>query len=306
MPMPDGITSIAEADAWHVKHDRVWDEKPPAANPAFVRQWYLRCKDLIDSYKPDLIYFDNFDLPLGQVGLDIAAHYYNSSIAWHGKLEAVINTKNLPPERRAAVVEDVERGFRTDIEPHPWQTDTCLGDWHYSRPLYEAGGYKSAASVIHRLCDVVAKNGNLLLSIPVRGDGSIDEKEQAIVEGIGSWMSRFSEAIHGTRPWKVAGEGPTQVVSGQFGESKPDPFSAADIRFTTKNGALYALSLGKPSTNIITLASVRDGTVERVEVVGSPTPLTFTQDASGLHITLPAAASHDYGVALKIMGKGLV
>jgi alpha-L-fucosidase len=306
MPMSDGITSMAEADKWHLAHDRVWDEKPPAANPAFVRQWYLRCKDLIDSYKPDLIYFDNFDLPLGQIGLDLAAHYYNSSIAWHGKLEAVINTKNLPPERRAAVVEDVERGFRTDIEPHPWQTDTCLGDWHYSRPLYERNGYKSAASVIHRLCDVVAKNGNLLLSVPVRGDGSIDEKETAIVEGIGSWMARFSNAIYGTRPWKVAGEGPTQLASGMMKEPKTDPFTAADIRFTTKNGALYALTLGKPETAAVTLTALAGVSVQRVEVVGSPAPLAFTQDASGLHVALPSAAGHEYGVALKIMGEGLV
>jgi alpha-L-fucosidase len=306
MPMPDGISSIAAADEWHQQHDRHWDENPPAANPAFVRQWFLRCKDLIDSYKPDLIYFDNFDLPLGQAGLDIAAHFYNASIKWHGKLEAVINTKNLPAARRAAVVEDVERGFRADIEPHPWQTDTCLGDWHYSRPLYERNGYKDASAVIHRLCDIVAKNGNLLLSIPVRGDGSIDEKEAAIVEGIAGWMGRFSEAIYGTRPWKIAGEGPTHVASGQFGETKDDPFTAADIRFTTKCGALYAMFLGRPQSETLSIASLAKANVARVEVVGSSAPLTFKQDNDGLHIALPSSASHDYGVALKIMGNRLV
>ena len=120
----------------HEAHDRVWNETPPLANPAFIRQWYLRCKDLIDSYQPDLVYFDNFDLPLGQAGLDITAHYYNSSIAWHGSLQAVVNCKALPEDRRAAVVEDVERGFRADIVPHPWQTDTCIGDWHYNRERF--------------------------------------------------------------------------------------------------------------------------------------------------------------------------
>ncbi|HEX4178493.1 MAG TPA: alpha-L-fucosidase, partial [Rhizomicrobium sp.] len=113
MPMPDGIASIKDADAWHTAHDRVWDEVPPLANPAFVRQWYLRCKDLIDSYKPDLLYFDDTGLPLGQAGLDMAAHLYNSSIAWHGSQQAVVNCKLLPDDRRAAVVEDVERGFRS-------------------------------------------------------------------------------------------------------------------------------------------------------------------------------------------------
>ena len=178
MPMPDGIISIKDADAFHEAHDRVWNETPPLANPAFIRQWYLRCKDLIDSYRPDMVYFDNFDLPLGQAGLDITAHYYNSSIAWHGALQAVVNCKALPENGRAAVVEDVERGFRADIVPHPWQTDTCLGDWHYNRARYTDKSYMSAAAVIYRLCDVVAKNGCLLLSVPVRGDGTIDSEER--------------------------------------------------------------------------------------------------------------------------------
>jgi alpha-L-fucosidase len=138
MPMPDGLKSIKDADTWHTGHDRIWEETPPLANPAFVRQWYLRCKDLIDSYRPDLLYFDNFDLPLGQAGLDMTAHFYNSSIAWHGSLQAVVNAKNLPDDRRAAVVEDVERGFRSEVVPHPWQTDTCIGDWHYNRERFSA------------------------------------------------------------------------------------------------------------------------------------------------------------------------
>ena len=306
MPMPDGIASIAEANAWHDKHDYVWDENVPAANPAFAKSWLLRCKDLIDSYQPDLIYFDNTGLPLGQYGLDIAAYYYNAAARWHGKPDVVINGKNLPPDRCKALVNDMERGLRSNIEPFPWQTDTCIGDWHYSRPLYEANGYRSADYVIHVLCDVVAKNGNLLLSIPVRGDGSIDEKEEAIVEGIASWMARFSEAIYGTRPWMVSGEGPTVVAAGQFSEGNTKPFTAADIRYTTKAGALYAMTLGRPETGRITLTSIKQGQVSRVEVVGTPAPLAFRQDAAGLHVELPAAASHAYGIALKIIGSGLV
>ncbi len=305
MPMPDGIASIKDANAFHETHDRVWDEAPPLANPAFVRQWYLRCKDLIDSYKPDLVYFDNFDLPLGQAGLDVTAHYYNSSIQWHGSLQAVVNCKALPENRRAAVVEDVERGFRADIVPHPWQTDTCIGDWHYNRARYNDKSYMGAAAVIHRLCDVVAKNGCLLLSIPVRGDGTIDSEERAIVEQIGTWTRRFGEAIYDSRPWKLSGEGPTQIASGQFGEGKMKPFEAADIRFTTKGPVLYAITLGRADGRVNIASLAKTGTVARVEVVGSNAPLSFTQDGTGLHVTLPPAASHDFGVALKIMGIGL-
>ena len=305
MPMPDGLTSIKAANDFHEAHDRVWSEAPPLANPAFIRQWYLRCKDLIDSYRPDLIYFDNFDLPLGQAGLDMAAHYYNSSIGWHGSLQGVVNCKALPENRRAAVVEDVERGFRADIVPHPWQTDTCIGDWHYNRERFNQKSYMGAAAVIHRLCDVVAKNGCLLLSIPVRGDGSIDSEERKIVEQIGSWTQRFGEAIYASRPWKVSGEGPTRIASGQFGEEKMKPFEAADIRFTTKGSVLYAMTLGRPSGTVNIASLAKGGSVKRVEVVGNSAPLSFSHDASGLHVTVPPAASHEFGVALRISGDGI-
>lgn len=305
MPLPDGFSDMKSAQKWHEAHDGVWDENPPTANPAFVKQWFLRCKDLIDSYKPDLVYFDDTGLPLGQAGLDITAYYYNAAARWHGRPDVVVNGKNLPETHRPGIVEDVERGLRAGIQSYPWQTDTCIGDWHYNRGLYENNGYKSADYVIHVLADIVSKNGNLLLSVPVRSNGTIDEKEVAIVEGIASWMSRFSEAIYGTRPWKTFGEGPTEVAGGMFSEAKTKSFSAADIRFTTKAGALYAITLGKPGETIV-IASLKSAPVQRVEMVGSNAPLDFKQDSNGLHISVPASASHDYGVALKIMGDGLV
>lgn len=312
MPMPDGIDTIAAAATWHEENDRVWNEDPPINNPAFVRQWYRRCKDLIDSYKPDLLYFDNFDLPLGQAGLDIAAHYYNSSLRWHvGQLQGVITTKELAEDRRGGVVEDVERGYRSDIEPVAWQTDTCIGHWHYDRSLFDNKTYMSAAAVVHRLCDVVAKNGNLLLSIPLRGDGTIDAEERRILEEVGSWLQRFGDAIFSTRPWRIAGEGPTRVTSGQFGEEATKPFTAQDIRFTTRDGALYATSLGRADKtfSIATLAessAMGRGVVHRVEVTGQSAALDFARDQKGLHIALPENASHPFGVSVKITGEGLM
>jgi len=306
MPMPAGIASIKDADAFHAAHDRVWEESPPLANPAFVRQWYLRCKDLIDSYQPDLLYFDNSGLPLGQAGLDMTAHLYNSSIARHGSLQAVVNCKVLPDNQRAAVVEDVERGFRADVVPHPWQTDTCIGDWHYNRERFLQKSYMPADAVVHRLCDVVSKNGCLLLSIPVRGDGTIDEEERQIVEGIAGWTARYGEAIFASRPWRLSGEGPTQVASGQFGERTIKPFEAADIRFTTKGATLYAMTLGAPQGMVHIKSLAQHGTVRRVEIVGSSGALTFQQDADGLHVTVPPGASHAYGIALKIDGEAIV
>ncbi len=126
------------------------------------------------------------------------------------------------------------------ILPYPWQTDTCLGGWHYNKFEYEKNRYKSAKAVIHMLADIVSKNGNLLLNVPVRGDGSIDEKEEAILEGIAAWMNTNQESIFATRPWKVFGEGPAsagvELKAQGFNEGKGKPFTAEDIRFHGRQG----------------------------------------------------------------------
>ena len=168
--IPDGLTSIKAMNEWHEKNDRVWNENPPAMNPAFTEQWFLRCQDLVDKYHPDVLYFDNTELPLGQAGLDIVAHYYNASAArTKGAPDVVVNAKHMTPEHVAGVVEDIERGVATGIRPLPWQTDTCIGSWHYSREIAEQNKYKTVPQVIAMLLDIVSKNGNLMLSIPVRG-----------------------------------------------------------------------------------------------------------------------------------------
>jgi alpha-L-fucosidase len=313
MVMPDGITTVRTANEWHEQNDRQWDEKAPLQNPAFTRAWFLRCRDLIDSYRPDLVYFDNSGLPLGQAGLDITAHYYNASMAWHGgQLEAVVNAKWIAPERRSALVEDFERGQRDSIEPLPWQTDTCIGDWHYNRGIFDNHGYKSATSIIHRLADIVSKNGNLLLSIPVRGTGEIDADERKFLGEMAAWMGRNGEAIHGTRPWRSFGEGPTHVGNGGFSEDKAQGFTAEDIRFTTKAGALYAIALGWPSSGVLRIGALAQdsalapGAIDRVEALGSSDPLPFTRTRKGLEVKLPAGLAGSPAIALKIHGNGLV
>ena len=135
MVAPDGIDSLAAARKWHEENDRRWTEDPPSSNPAFVDKWFLRCQDLLDKYQPDLLYFDNDGLPLGQAGLDIVAHYYNANIKRHGSLEAVVFAKNLKPNQIGAAVLDMERGRASGILDAPWQTDTCIGDWHYDRGI---------------------------------------------------------------------------------------------------------------------------------------------------------------------------
>jgi alpha-L-fucosidase len=209
---------------------------------------------------------------------------------------------------------DIERGHSNRIEPDAWQTDTCLGNWHYDRSLYNNHKYKSAATVIHMLLDVVSKNGNLLLSVPVRGDGSLDSDEKAIVESIGKWMTTYSECIYSTRPWKVFGEGPAMegaaaLTAQGFNEGKGKPFTAADIRFTTKGRHLYAMPLGAPTSDTLLIRSLAPtaalfaGQVERVVLVGSNTSLVYKETAEGLAITLPATLGKEFAYAVKITGK---
>ncbi|PTY03248.1 alpha-L-fucosidase [Opitutaceae bacterium EW11] len=312
--MPDGLKTIQEQRAWHEANDRVWNENPPAMNPEFTDTWFLRCQDLIDSYHPDLIYFDNTELPLGQAGLDITAHYYNANLKWHGgKLEGVINAKKMTPGHAHAVVPDIERGVATGIQPDAWQTDTCIGSWHYERRLFTEHKYKTVGQVVRMLVDIVSKNGNLLLSVPIRGDGTIDEDEIAFLQGMARWMNVNSEGIYATRPWSTYGEGPStteQHEAGHFGgarDVRSKPYTAEDIRFTKKGDSLYAFVLAWPEDRTVVIHSLGQGastaaghTIEEVRLLGVAEPLKFEQDASGLKIHLPEKAPSEHAVALKI------
>jgi alpha-L-fucosidase len=253
------------------------------------------------------MYFDDTGLPLGQTGLEAAAHYYNQALKRGGDLDVVVFGKKLFGLQRRAIVEDVERGFLDEIRPEPWQTDTCIGNWHYDRQLYENNGYKSAKQVVQRLADVVSKNGNLLLNIPVRGNGTIDEKEEAIVDQIASWTARNGEAIFGTRPWRVFGEGPTKPPEGMLNEQDAKPFTGEDIRFTRKGNTLYAIFLDWPSgeSAIRSLGASAGGAIEGIDVLGGP-ELQFRRDADALWIKLPPPDRGSFVPALRIRGRGLV
>ncbi len=297
---------------------RQWDWGNGAATPSseYCAKFQDRTIDLINRYDPDLVYFDDTALPLwpaSAAGLRIAAHMYNRSIARHGRNEAVINGKILNAQQRKCMVWDIERGQSNEIEPLPWQTCTCIGGWHYDQRIYAGKGYKSAKTVVHTLIDVVSKNGNLLLNVPVRGNGTIDQQERAIVEEIGRWMSVNSDGIYDSTPWAVFGEGPVMASAAPlsfqgFNEGKNKPFTSADIRFTAKDGAVYAFVMGWPAEGKVLIRSMRAGggylkkNVSRVELVGNGQALAFKQAADGLQVTLPGSApALPYAFALKIV-----
>ena len=295
---------------------RQWNWGNGVARPsdAYIEKFYKRTIELIDKYSPDLVYFDDTALPLWPIsdaGLKIAAHLYNSNLKKNGKLEAVLNGKILDKEQRQCMVWDIEKGRSNELEPFVWQSGTCLGNWHYDRSVFDRHGYKSAKSVIHNLIDIVSKNGNMLLNVPVRGDGTIDSDERALVEEIGAWINNNGECIFSTRPWKVFGEGPAQenaaaLTAQGFNESGGKPFSSLDYRFTTKEKSLFAISLGWPESGKALIKSLSKGNplrpepVNGVEFLGHGN-LKFEQKEDGLEVILPENKPElNYACSLKI------
>jgi alpha-L-fucosidase len=291
-----------------------WNFENGAVLPdqAYCDKFYNRTADLVKKYHPDLLYYDDDALPLWPVsdaGLKIAADFYNSNMQYHnGKLEAVLLGKLLTEGERHCLVWDIERGAANRIEPLPWQTDTCIGNWHYQRSLYDKNRYKTAKTVVQTLCDVVSKNGNLLLNIPVRGDGTIDNKEEAVLKGVADWMDVNKECIFDTRPWKIFGEGPTASepqgeVKG-MNENKRKPFTADDLRFTTKGDTLYVIVLGAPKNDLQikslgSMAKMYDKRVRKVTQLGSNETVQWSQGVDSLTIK-PTGKASDIAVVFKI------
>lgn len=290
-----------------------WDWSNGASVPTqdYCDNFYNRTIDLINQFNPDLLYFDDTGLPLYPVsdaGLKIAAHYYNHNMATHnGKLNAVLFGKVLTEDQKKCMVWDVERGAPDNMQNKAWQTCTCIGDWHYKRSTYENNGYKSAKTVIHTLVDIVNKNGNLLLSIPIRGDGTIDEKEIAILEGIAGWMDINKQSIFDTRPWNIYGEGPVaeaaNPVNGPGFNEEKIKFSAKDIRYNQKGKVLYATVLGTPEGNVFLNSlgkTIGNGVVKRIEMLGSKEKISWKQNADSLSIQKPKLVPNDLAVVFKI------
>jgi alpha-L-fucosidase len=273
--------------------------------PDSWRQHYLnRMTDLIDKYQPDLLYTDGH-LPFGDYGLRMVAHLYNVSAQLHsGNVEAVYTSKEPSDCATGTCVLDHERGVADGIAPNPWQTDTCIGQWHYKR----GQSYKTPKQVIDLLADIVSKNGNLLLNFPLPNSGELDAEEMKVLEGITAWMAVNSEAIYSTRPWKIYGEGPsTKVELGttQFNESKRAAFTAEDIRFTTRGSTLYAFVMGWPEKEALVPSLAMNsaqnpGKIERVTLLGHEGPVEWKQDTTGLHVEMPAERISAIAITLKV------
>jgi alpha-L-fucosidase len=259
-------------------------EESETMSPEFMNDWLLRCTELVDKYQPQLFWFDWWiEQPaLESYRKSFASYYYNKGAEWNKGV--VINYKFDKSFHEGTAVLDLERGKLGAIRKLPWQTDDAIGNKSWG---YAAGNtFKSVQYVITNLIDIVSKNGNLLLNIGPRPDGTITEEETNTLLGTGAWLKINGEAIYGTRPWKVYGEGPTQSASGSFADQEV-PFTAQDIRFTVKGEVLYATTLGLPAANTLIKAlgtKANNGTIASIEMVGSTEKINWTQQADALLI----------------------
>jgi len=290
------------ADLYHEKADpgdTGWYSK----NPKWQHEWYSEIKELVDNYHPDLLYSDGA-LPFGNgVGLSMVAHFYNQDAARHGgQVQAVYNCKQ---DSGGRWVEDLERGVMGKVNPYPWQTDTSIGDWFYNRTWQ----YRPISWVVDTLLDVVSKNGNLLLNVVQRPDGALDPEVESMLGQMAAWTAIHKEAIYGSRPWLVYGEGDVTARGGSFNENMV--YSSHDIRFTTQGKALYAFSLAYPRDGemlIRSLARTGDPTQNRVssiKLLGFHGNVTWSQDRAGLHVKVPKIGPSPITAGLRITGRNL-
>ncbi|WP_227698587.1 alpha-L-fucosidase [Sphingomonas hengshuiensis] len=271
----------------HPSHLENW--QPP--DDAFLRDWLARSTELVDKYHPELIYLDwwtmapRFDPYLRK----LTAYYYNEAKA-RGQGPAITYKGEHFPANAALL--DIERGKLDSMRLLPWQTDTSvsIGSWGYA----QNDRYRTAKSLVGDLIDIVSKNGNLLLNVGPRADGTIPEEAASVLRGIGAWLAVNGEAIYDTRPWKYYGEGTTFAATGEKSESANKTFTSSDIRFTTRGETLYAMGLDRPADGRVLIKTLYAGTpylerpIASIEVLGG-SAVAWQQTAKGLAITLPAA-----------------
>lgn len=286
-----------------------WNADPKApVDDEFLDLWWRRTSDIVDSYHPDILWFDFYwdreeFRPLHK---KLAAHYYNMGID-QGK-QVCLQSKNFNnfesfPEGTHTY--DVERGKLAGIGERVWQTDTSIGvsSWCYSSN-WEC---KPVATIINDLIDVVSKNGCLLLNVGPKADGSIPEDQKAVLLELGQWMKVNGEAIYDTRPWKVFGEGPTEVQTGHHSEGRNEDFTSADFRFTQKEGRLFAIVLDWPVSGEVTIESLavgselREGACKSVRMLGVDGDLPFTENEKGLSVQVGTERVGDYAFCLEIL-----
>jgi alpha-L-fucosidase len=284
-------------------HGQGLDNDWTYVSDAWTRDWLARDTELVEKYKPEVVYFDWW---IGQPRLrgavtQFAAFYYNFAVA--NGYSGVIDFKDYAMNWKAGV-RDFERGQQDHIVADHWQTDTSISNksWGY----IENDTFKTPEFLVRELVDIVSKNGNLLLNVGPRADGTIPDEVKATLKEMGAWLKVNGEAIYATTPWKSFGEGPTEVKAGAFHDTETKPYTAEDFRFTAKGTTVYAIGMACPADGRATIHSLgwaHEGNsipIASVELLGSSDKVIWTQGAEALEVTLPTGANCKTAYALKL------
>lgn len=281
------------------------DETAP--HERFLEDWLLRCVEIIDRYRPQILWFDWWiEHPAFEPYVRrLAAYYYNRAAQW-GR-EVVINYK-WDAFAPGSAVYDVERGTLGDTREEVWQNDTSVSRtaWCWT----DSHEYKDADDLVAELADVVAKNGVLLLNIGPKPDGTIADDERALLEQVGDWLVRNGEAVYGTRPWRIPGEGPTRTAAGSFVDDVTTTYTGADIRFTRRQDVVgdyvYAILLAEPDDGVARVRAfgaaspLLERDIRDVRVLGSDAPVEWTREPHELVVRLPARPAGPGGPVIKL------
>ncbi len=286
-------------------------EKGAQPTKAFFDVWKGKVVEVIEKYSPDFLWFD---FGLGFVTepykRELLAYFYNQAAAQNKEVIVTYKDHDLPV---GIGINDLELGQESDLTYHEWITDSSVdnqGAWGYVR----SAGFKTVENLVHNLVDRVSKNGYLLLNVGPKADGSIPDEAKEQLLGLGRWLEINGEAIYGTMPWMVAGEGPTKLdKKGPFNENDALRYTAQDIRFTAKTDTLYATVLGWPGEKILikSLAggpnpnrNFRNGLypseISSITMLGDGKPLRWEMSAEGLSIETPKTKPCAYAYVFKI------
>ncbi|KLU38829.1 MAG: alpha-L-fucosidase [Peptococcaceae bacterium 1109] len=284
-----------------VRGDFYWPAQPelgfhdlygkPEPTEEFLEDWLLRCCEIVDQYRPKIVYFDWWiqHSAFKPYIKKFAAYYYNRAHEW-GQ-EVVITYKHDAFMFGTAVV-DIERGQFAEAKPYFWQADTAIAknSWCYT----ENNSYKTAYQIICDLVDIVSKNGTLLLNVGPKAEGTIADEERQVLLDIGGWLRANGEAIYDSMVWKESGEGPTKIPEGQFTDNDEKPFTPEDIRFTVRGSNLYATVLKYPQDGRVLIRSLAErdasskpyfhGIIEDVSVLGFGEKIKWERSEEGLLI----------------------
>lgn len=293
---------IVPSSAWVMARE----DPVPYPDDEFCKRWHSRLIEVVDKYQPDLIYFDNkLDLIDEKYRLDFLAHYYNQAVAWDKEVVVTYKFQDLQPW---AGVLNLERSRMSKKQVFPWLTSDSV-DWG-SWCNIQNPNYKSLNRLIDYLVDIVSKNGNLQLNVTPTAEGEIPEEVNDLLLGIGQWLKINGEAIYATRPWKVYGEGPTQVVEGHLSEHKNPDNTVGDIRFTQKESDIYAICLDVPEKESMKIFSlnpqngIEEKSISRISLLGTGQEVSWEITKDGLIVSTGDLEGLDYAVVYKIELKG--